>query len=288
MTKFIAPFAAVMNGPAELPEFTDEDIDYLRKHMVTAPPKVRAALEKLLPEAKQPYEIKAKDKRAEIYLYDVIGDPWDGTTAKTFSEDMKKIADATQLDIYINSPGGSVFDGIAIYNQIRRHRAEKNVHIDGLAASIASVVAMAGDTIEMASNAMMMIHDPWALAIGTAEDMRKMADTLDRTRDTIRDTYVARTGRDVADIQDMMAEETWFGAEEAVEMGFADSMADEVPIAAMSKFDLSSFKHPPALSKPGGEDAGDEPEEPFEPKRHPALVSVEAKLIKLGIGASPG
>lgn len=233
---------------------------------------------------KKAWEIKAAEKNAEIYLYDEIGGMFGENTAKGFAEDMKRIKDVSAIDIYINSPGGNVFDGVAIYNQLRRHKAVKRVHVDGIAASIASVIAMAGDEIEMAANAMMMIHDPWTGVMGNADELEKAADTLRRIQVVIQDTYVARTGQKAEDVAAMMAEETWFGAEDAVDMGFADSITESVDMAACAKFDFSNFKHPPNLQKT---EAPKNPDEPFTPKRHPAVVSVEARLIKHGIGVKP-
>lgn len=201
----------------------------------------------LKPKAKirKPFTIEAKKDEADLFLYEDIGDSWDGTTAKLFADELKAVADVRTLNIYINSPGGSVFDGVAIFNQLRRHKARKNVVIDGLAASIASVVAMVGDTITIASNGFMMIHNPWALAMGEAADFRKMADQLDKVRGSILDTYAERTGTAPNVISDMMDDETWMTAEEAVEMGFADSIGSEAKMAA--KFDLSKFSRVPKL-----------------------------------------
>jgi ATP-dependent Clp protease, protease subunit len=192
---------------------------------------------------------KANGKRGEIYIYEEIGAGWyGGITAKSFAETMKELGNVSALDIYINSPGGSVFDGIAIYNQIKRFNGEKVVHIDGIAASIASVIAMAGDKIRIADNGMMMIHDPWSVAFGTADEMRKMADSLDKVRDTILDTYVLATGGDRADISDLMAAETWLSADESVEKGFATEKGDSKNV--LNKADvftlLAKFKNTPA------------------------------------------
>jgi len=202
------------------------------------------------------YSMQAADKGVgEIFLYDDIGDSWDGTTAKSFAEDLKGLGELRTLNVFINSPGGYVFDGVAIYNQLKRHKARKVVQIDGIAASIASVIAMAGDEIAIAANGMMMIHDPWAFAFGTAAEMRKMADSLDKVRDSILGTYVRRTGADGERIEAMMAEETWFDAEDALELGFADKITEEVAIAAKARgFDLSKFRNAPAeLVKAAGE-----------------------------------
>lgn len=197
---------------------------------------------------KKGYSMKAAGRGVgEVYLYDVIGDSWDGTTAKSFAEDLKGLGEINQLNVYINSDGGSVFDGVAIYNQLKRHRARKSVQIDGIAASIASVIAMAGDEIAIAENGMMMIHDPWALTIGTAAEMRKMADSLDKVRDSILGTYVRRTGQDQERLAAMMAEETWFDAGDALELGFADKVTAEVAMAAkLAGKDLSRYRNVPA------------------------------------------
>lgn len=213
------------------------------------------------------YSMKALDKGVgEIFLYDEIGDPWDGTTAKGFAEDLKGLGDLRVLNVFINSPGGFVFDGVAIYNQLKRHKARKVVQIDGIAASIASVIAMAGDEIAIAANGMMMIHDPWAFAMGTATEMRKMADSLDKVRDSILGTYVRRTGADEERIVAMMAEETWFDAEDALELGFADKITDEVAIAAKAKgFDLSKYRNAPAELLKAAEQAAETAEAPAAP-----------------------
>jgi ATP-dependent Clp protease protease subunit len=177
---------------------------------------------------------KATGKRGEIYVYEAIGEGWfSGITAKSFSDSLKELGSINSLDIYINSPGGSVFDGIAIYNQIKRHQAaEKVVHVDGIAASIASVIAMAGTEIRIADNGMFMIHDPWGMTIGTAEDMRKQAQALDKIRDTLLDTYVARTGGDRKQISAWMSDETWMNADECVSRGFASKKTAEKAVKA--------------------------------------------------------
>lgn len=205
-----------------------------------------------------PYRMEKKDKSsADLYFYDMIGSSWDGTTAKQLSKDLKDIGDVSTLNIFINSPGGVVFDGVAIYNMLKRYPATKKVQIDGMAASIASVVAMVGDTISIAKNGMMMIHDPWAwidmFVQGDAQKFRQMAemlmksaDKLDKIRDAIIATYAARTTTPEEKIGEMMTAETWMTAKEAVDLGFADSINDdEVEIAALSKHDLTTFKNVP-------------------------------------------
>jgi ATP-dependent Clp endopeptidase proteolytic subunit ClpP len=190
------------------------------------------------------FRFEAKDKkRAEVIIYDEIG-MW-GITAKDFHQQLKALgADVTHLDISINSPGGEVFAGLSIYNMLARHKAQKTVTIDGIAASMASVIAMAGDTIIMPENAMMMIHDPSGVVIGTSKDMRELANALDKMKSSMIAAYAGKSGKDREEIAEIMATETWLTAEEAVEMGFADEI--EEPVKAAAKFDLSKFKNTPA------------------------------------------
>jgi ATP-dependent Clp protease protease subunit len=188
---------------------------------------------------------KANGKRGEIYIYEDIGEGWfGGITAKSFSDSMKELGKVDALDIYINSAGGSVFDGIAIYNQIKRFSGEKIVHVDGIAASIASVIAMAGDEVRIAENGMIMIHKPWGMSVGTADDMRKYADSLDKVNETILDTYVAKTGKDKAMLSGLMDAETWLNANEALELGFATSKTDSKMLKAESQL-FAKFKNVP-------------------------------------------
>lgn len=189
------------------------------------------------------YSIKAKAKDAEVWIYEEIGDYWDsGVSSKQFAKDLKDIGPVDTITVHLNSPGGIVWDGIAIYNLLKQHAAKVIVSIEGLAASIASVIAMAGDETRMAENAMMMIHDPWGVAVGSAEDMRKTADAMDKVKDSILAAYVAKCGGKTKEknLSEMMAVETWLSAQEAMECGLVDSITDELQIAA--SFDLSKFK----------------------------------------------
>lgn len=187
---------------------------------------------------------KANARKGEMFVYDEIS-RW-GINADTFNKEMRALGAVDELDIYINSPGGGVFDGIAIYNQIVRHPAKsKTMHVDGIAASIASVILMAGTKIKMASNGTVMIHDPWAFAAGTAKDMRKMADSLDLTRAQLLSTYVQRTGAAEADVSKWMEDETWMNAKEAKERGFADEITDPIEMEASFAL-LEKFAKVPA------------------------------------------
>ena len=178
---------------------------------------------------------------AELLIYDVIGD-WAGLSARQLVNTLKDI-DADNITVRINSPGGSVFDGIAIYNSLRHHKAKIHVQIEGLAASIASVIAMAGDTVHMAENALLMIHNPFGWVGGDAEELRKMADMLDKTTEVIAQTYGSRCGQELETIKQMMDEETWFTAAEAKDNGLIDGVDKPMQIAA--SFDLSGFARPP-------------------------------------------
>lgn len=184
------------------------------------------------------YEIKAKGEKAEIWIYEYIGeDFWTGggVTAKNFQKELAEIK-ASQIDLHINSPGGEVFDGIAIYNLLKQHPAKKTAYIDGLAASIASVIALAGDSVIMAENALYMIHNPTGMAMGTANDMRSLADVLDKIASTMIGTYVGKTGKPDAEIRALMDSETWMTADEAKEAGFVDAIGAEMDMAACAKF----------------------------------------------------
>lgn len=192
------------------------------------------------------FQIQAKAKdAAEVLIYDRIGKGWDGNGigAKDFNESLKALGDVNNITLRINSPGGNVFDGVAVHNMLVNHKASITVHVDGIAASIASVIAMAGDKIIMPSNAMMMIHNPSGGVLGTAGDMRKMANTLDRVGESLVTSYTDRTRLSRDKIKAMMEAETWMSAQEARDLGFADEVAEPVQMAA--SYDLSAYKNAP-------------------------------------------
>jgi ATP-dependent Clp protease protease subunit len=191
-----------------------------------------------------------KGKTGEIWLYGQVGEGWfGGMSAKTFVAEMQKLGKVDVINLHINSPGGSVFDGVAIYNSLKSHPARIEVDVDSVAASIASLIAMSGDEIRMAANSMMMIHDPMGVTVGSADDMRKTAELLDQVKGVIAGTYAKRTGKKESEIADLMTEETWMTAAEAQDMGFADVVTEEQRIAACTGFDFSNFKRtPPVLT----------------------------------------
>ena len=148
--------------------------------------------------------------------------------------------DGTPLALRLNSPGGSVFDAVAIYNAIKRHSGTVTVWIDGIAASAASYIAMAGDKVVMPENAFLMIHDPAGVVMGTAIDMRAMAEALDKIKGSLLQGYAAKSGRPQEEIAPLMAAETWLDAKDALDLGFADRIAEPVRIAA--RFDVASSR----------------------------------------------
>jgi ATP-dependent protease ClpP protease subunit len=192
--------------------------------------------------------MRSKGDRGEIYLYDTISAIW-GIGAAQFAKDLSALGPVKAIDLRINSDGGDVFEGRAIYTQLANHPARVVAHVDGLAASIASLIAMAADEIRMADGSFMMIHNAWGLAIGEAAEMRRTADLLDSVTATIADSYAARTKQPVADIRTMMDAETWMTAQEAVDKRFADVL-DEPVKAAASVRDPSRFRHLPAALHP--------------------------------------
>ncbi len=201
------------------------------------------------------YEIKAAapvaegeaPKPAEVLIYGNIGDRWneDGVIASELVRDLSAL-EADTINLRINSYGGSVPDGLAIYNALRRHKATVNVFVDGVAISCASYIAMAGDTITMAKNSQMMIHAPWTFAYGNSNDMREQADILDRYAKAMASAYADKSGKTYEDALALLTDgkDHWFLADEAKAEGFADEVGDEVAVAASlaSSFDLSRFK----------------------------------------------
>jgi ATP-dependent protease ClpP protease subunit len=172
---------------------------------------------------------KTADNETTVTLYDEIGAF--GAGSKEFLADLGKLS-GQHIHLRINSPGGSVIEGTAIYNALRRHEGGLTVHIDAMAASMASVIAMAGAPVYMADNALLMIHNPWTVSMGESKDLRKEADLLDKLKVNLRNAYVRKTGINAEEIGAMMDAETWLDAVEAVALGFADAIEEGVAAAA--------------------------------------------------------
>jgi len=192
------------------------------------------------------YRVINKGKSAEVFMYGFVGG-WDGITAARVAADLKALGKVDVLNVRMNSFGGEVFEGYAIYNQLQRFNARVEIDIDGAACSIASIIACAGDTVRMARNAMYMIHDPAGAAFGNAADMRKTADLLDQVREQLVETYVKKTGLSAAVVSDYMTAESWFKAPQAAELGFVDQVTDALDLAASA--DLSRFRNVPAWAQ---------------------------------------
>lgn len=202
------------------------------------------------------YQIRAEaGEGPEVYIYDEIGRGWmgGGVSAEEFVAEVKalKLKRGDELLVRINSPGGDVFDGIVIYNYLRGTKHNVRVRVDGVAASAASYIAMAGDVVEMPENAYMMVHNPWMMAMGDAQVMRKAAQDLDVIGEAGIAAYLRKTdgklGRE--QLVEMLNAETWLSAAQAIEHGLADEMFEPVRMAALARHDWrrAPYRVPAAL-----------------------------------------
>jgi len=223
----------------------------------------------------------AEGNAAEITIYDEIGASlWGEETvsAKQFLADLDALGDISNITLRINSPGGDVFDGVAIHNALKSHKANVIARVDGIAASIASYIAMAADKIVMPANAFLLLHNASGFSMGTADDMRGVADDLDRIDKSIIATYAARSGQNTAKVRALLKEDRLMDATEAKQLGYADEVVKEVKLAAnfsmrlLPKNAASQFR---ALT--GGDQmaaippsASGQPEQPVEPQPSPA------------------
>ncbi|UHQ21899.1 Clp protease ClpP [Lysobacter sp. 5GHs7-4] len=176
---------------------------------------------------------KTADEDRSISVYDVIGyDYWtgEGVTAKRVASALRSIGEGP-VTVNINSPGGDMFEGLAIYNLLREHKGEVTIKVLGLAASAASVIAMAGDNVQIARAGFLMVHNAWAVAIGNRHDFRAYADYLEPFDRAMADIYSARTGLDAKAIAKLMDKESWIGGADAIEDGFADELLPSDQVA---------------------------------------------------------
>lgn len=203
------------------------------------------------------YNKKSND-RGEILIYGDIGFSWwdDGVTAKAVKTALDEIGGDSALDIRVNSYGGDVFEGIAIHSLFSAHGGRKTMHIDGIAASAASVIAMAGDVIRIAQAGQLMIHDAWTIEAGNGEVMRRTADRLDMTSQSLAQTYAKRTGKSETEMRDLMradgGEGTWFTSQAALDIGLVDEIAENVRVDGSAKNirDAAHSNDPAVLALP--------------------------------------
>lgn len=232
------------------------------------------------------YRIKAVARGvAEIMLYDEIG-AW-GISAQQFARELKALGDLQRIDLRVHSPGGDVFEGTAIYNLLKHHPARVDGYVDGLAASMATVVLMACDTVYIPENGMMMIHKPWGITGGDADDMRRYVDLLDKIEDTMVTAYASKTGKSSDEIKALLKEETWMTGREALEAGFADQLTEPLSAAAhLTSKRMQEFTHMPqalqALMQPRAQ--GTQPAAPTPPAT-PAAPANPAALDENAVRA---
>ncbi|TXR66941.1 head maturation protease, ClpP-related [Bacillus sp. AR18-7] len=186
-----------------------------------------------IPKIKNRFEVlnSANTEETDLYMYGSISaySWYDGISSSKVREQLKNVT-AKTINVHINSGGGDVFESIAISNLLKNHSATIVVHIDGLAASGASVIAMAADKIVMPKNTMMMIHKAWTYAAGNAEGLRKVADRLDKIDNAVTESYTSRFVGEKSELESLLAEETWLTAEECKTFGFCDEISDEIVI----------------------------------------------------------
>jgi ATP-dependent protease ClpP protease subunit len=185
------------------------------------------------------------DRAAEIVIYEDIGEGWvcGGVSANSFATSLASLGPVDSIDVRISSNGGDVFAGLTIYNALKNHGAKINVFIDGIAASIATVIAMAGDVITMAENAIFMIHEPSCVSVGTADDMLATAALLETVTTSSVGIYAARSRMSESDIRSAMKQETWYSAEDAKKAGFIDAISPNKALSA--SFELKQFAKAP-------------------------------------------
>ena len=219
-----------------------------------------------------------------LHLYDVIGeDLLGGIAARRVVEDLGALGSSEALDVRVNSPGGDVFEGIAVYNALSRFPGTVTVHIDGIAASIASLIALAGDRTVIAENAMVMVHHPWTAVLGDAGELRHQADALDKAWSAMLSTYARRTGRRAETFAQRVVKaggEWWLTADEAVAEGFADAVVK--PEKQAQVFGLGRFHRVP--ERLAARATGDAPV----PAGHPAVLEIAAPRVTREAASGPG
>jgi ATP-dependent Clp protease protease subunit len=214
-------------------------------------------------------------KIAQISILNEIG--FEGVSASQFINELQSLGNVAEIELHIHSPGGNLLDGLAIYNALKRHPAKIHGIVDGIAASAASIILMASDTITMPEDAFLMIHNAQGGIYGDAEDLRGMADTMEKLQSSAVDIYQTRTGLDRQEILTMMSNETWMTASEAKQLGFCDNVLGRVSLAAKARQFDQRFKFNP-LGEPDWNEL--ETERDFERFfRNSGLSKTESKLL---------
>jgi ATP-dependent Clp endopeptidase proteolytic subunit ClpP len=283
------------------------DLDELRARTSRIPP----------PAGREWFRIQAKDgkdgkkKTADVWIFDTIGRSWsdEGTDAKSFARKLAAL-DVEEIMLHLNTPGGDAFDGVAIYNALKDHKARVTTIVEGLAASAGSFIAQSGDRIRMNRAATMMIHDASGIVIGNAGDMADFAEVLNKISDSIAGIYASRAGGAITDWRAAMSRESWYTAAEAVAAGLADEAVEDQPAEppARASWDLSVFAYagrqaapappvlnrsrtqPPAPPEPPQKGAGMDPAKLREALGLPAAASddeVRAAWAKSPVGTAP-
>lgn len=206
------------------------------------PEQLRDRLRGGLPSQAPSYRLEAAGRTGRIHVYGLIGGWFGDVLASSLVPEIREL-DVDTIELYLNSPGGDAYDGIAIRNALRQHSARVEVHVDGIAASAASVIATAGDEVIMGPGTELMIHDAWNVVAGDAAALRAEADNLDRLSDNVAALYAEKAGGTAADWRSLMVAETWYTAEEAVEAGLADRVDGAAQDRIHKPFDLSAFAH---------------------------------------------
>jgi len=218
-----------------------------------------------------------KGNTLELLVYDDIGEGWfGGVTSKDVIKELK--ADSDDINVRINSPGGDIFEGFAIFNALARDERQVTVDIDSVAASAASVIAMAGDEIRIAPNAMVMIHNAWTWSMGDSRELRRVAELLDQIGDNIAQTYVDRSSLSASEVREAMDAETWYTADEAVAAGLADSVSESELAVAAAVFDPKRVRNTPERFKAA---------KPPESKKSP-VWDAEANRRRLALARAGG
>lgn len=211
---------------------------------------------------------------ADLWIYEIIGEDWleSGVTAKSVRDELAKLDKGERVNVRINSPGGDVFEAVAINALLAEWSGGVDVHVDGLAASAASYIATSGETVTMAEGSMLMIHDPWTVAVGNAAEMQRAAEMLDKVADNLVGAYARKSGLDRTAVRDIMRAETWLTASEAVDQGFANVVSESEAKACAVSPNFGYRNTPEKLQH--------EPPKP-EPKRTAASVAAMRRKLEI-------